>query len=132
MATSESEQLSKRERQAMDILYRMGQASAQEIWDQLPDPPNYSAVRSLLALLEEKGLVKHTRESKKYIYHPTVSPSRARTGAIRRLLNTFFEDSPSRLVASLLDAEERKIDASELSKIRELLEQHESKSTKAK
>ena len=69
----------------MDLLYRMGQASAQEIWEQLPDPPNYSAVRSLLALLEEKGLVRHTRQSKKYIFHPVISPTRARKGALRRL-----------------------------------------------
>jgi BlaI family transcriptional regulator, penicillinase repressor len=130
MATPVTEQLSKRERQAMDLIYRLGSASAQDIWEQLPDPPNYSAVRSLLALLEEKGLVKHTRVSKKYIYTPAVSPSRARTGALRRLMNTFFEDSPSRLVASLLDSEERKIDAAELAQIRELLEKHEQKSAK--
>lgn len=114
----------------MDLLYKMGQASAQEIWDQLPDKPNYSAVRSLLAILEDKGLVKHTRESKKYIYQPTLSPSRARKGALRRLMSTFFEDSPSRLVASLLDSEERKIDSNELAQIRALLEKHEKKSVK--
>lgn len=114
----------------MDLLYRLGQASAQEIWEQLPDPPNYSAVRSLLALLEEKGLVRHTRQSKKYIYQPVVPPARARKGALRRLLNTFFEDSPSRLVASLLDSSERRVDAGELARIRALLEEHERKGGK--
>jgi BlaI family transcriptional regulator, penicillinase repressor len=130
MAAAPTEQLSKRERQAMDLLYRLGQASAQEIWEQLPDPPNYSAVRSLLTLLEEKGLVKHTRQSKKYIYTPTVSPARASKGALRRLMSTFFDDSPSRLVASLLDSGERKVDAAELAQIKALLEAHEHKSAK--
>ena len=109
----------------MDLLYRMGQASAQEIWEQLPDPPNYSAVRSLLALLEEKGLVRHTRQSKKYIFHPVISPTRARKGALRRLMNTFFENSPSQLVASLLDSGEQKVTAEDLAQIRSLLEKHE-------
>lgn len=127
MRITEPERLSKRERQAMDLLYQMKKASAQEIWERLPDPPNYSAVRSLLALLEEKGLVKHTKESKKYIFQPTVPLVKARKGALRRLLGTFFEDSPSRLVASLLDQEERKLDAGELQKIRDLLESYEAK-----
>ena len=125
MAEGVTETLSKRERQAMDLLYRLGQASAQEIWEQLPDPPNYSAVRSLLALLEEKGLVRHTRQSKKYIFQPVVSPARARKGALRRLMNTFFENSPSQLVASLLDSGEQKVNAEELAQIRSLLEKHE-------
>lgn len=132
MAEAATEQLSKRERQAMDLLYRLGEASAQEIWEQLPDRPNYSAVRSLLAILEEKGLVKHTRQSKKYIYQPTVSPNRARKGAVRRLLSTFFQDSPTRLVASLLDPEERKLDPAEVDQIRQLLDRHEQKQKTAK
>ena len=109
----------------MDVLYRLGEASAQEIWEQLPERPNYSAVRSLLVILEEKGLVKHTKQSKKYIYQPTVSPTRARKGALHRLLSTFFNDSPARLVANLLDPAERKLSASEVDQIRLLLEEHE-------
>ena len=110
----------------MEALYRLGQASAQEVMQQMPDPPNYSAVRSLLTVLEEKGLVKHRRESKRYIYEPTESPVRARKGALQRLLATFFENSPERLVASLLDPSERQLPAEEVARLRSLLDQHES------
>ena len=81
MAEAVTEHLSKRERQAMDVLSRAGRASAQEVMEAMPDAPNYSAVRSLLAVLEEKGLARHRRESKKYVYEPVVSPTRARKGA---------------------------------------------------
>jgi BlaI family penicillinase repressor len=127
MAEVVTEHLSKRERQAMDVLYRAGRASAQEVLEAMPDPPNYSAVRSLLAVLEEKGLVRHRRESKKYVYEPAVSPVRARKGALRRLLETFFDGSPERLVASLLDPAERRISDDEMARIRALLDEHDGK-----
>jgi BlaI family transcriptional regulator, penicillinase repressor len=131
MATVGTEHLSKRERQAMDVLYRMGRASAQEVLEAMPDPPNYSAVRSLLAVLEEKGLVRHWRESRKFVYEPAVSPVRARKGAVRRLLETFFDGSPERLVASLLDPSERRLSGDEMARIRALLDEHEGRKSRA-
>jgi len=130
MVTNETE-LSRRERQVMDVLYQMNRATAQEVMEALPDKPQYSAVRSLLSVLEEKGAVKHTRESRKYVYEPTVSPGRARKGALRRLLATFFEGSPERLVQNLLDPVEGPLSAAEVAKVRQLLDAHETQSAAA-
>lgn len=124
MAAKEPE-LSRRERQAMEVIYKLGRATAQEVQAALPDQPNYSAVRSLLGVLEEKGLLKHARESKKYVYEPTVAPARARKNALRRLLGTFFDNSPERLVANLLDPVEGPLSTAELARVRSLLDARE-------
>ncbi len=124
MALPESE-LTRRERQVMDLLYQCRRATAQEIQEALPDKPHYSAVRSLLTVLEEKGAVKHVRESRKYVYEPTVSPGRASKGALRRLLATFFEGSPERLVQNLLDPVEGPLSAAEVARVRRLLDSAE-------
>jgi len=118
-------EFSKRERQAMEVLYRRGQATAQEVQEGLPDRPNYSAVRSLLGVLEDKGLVKHARLGKRYVYEPTVSPARARKGALRRLLGTFFDGSPERLVESLLDPVDGPLSAAEVARLRAMLDRSE-------
>ena len=125
MATSEKE-LTRRERQVMDVLYQRSRATAQDIQEALPDKPHYSAVRSLLTVLEENGAVKHTRESRKYVYEPTVSRGRARKGALQRLLATFFEGSPERLVQNLLDPVEGPLSAAEVARVRQLLDEHDS------
>jgi BlaI family penicillinase repressor len=113
--------LSKRERQAMEVLYRLGRGTVQEVQEALVDRPNYSAARSLLGVLEDKGIVKHVREGKRYVYEPTVSSARARQGALRRLLGTFFEGSPERLVESLLDPVDGPLSASEVVRLRALI-----------
>lgn len=115
-------ELTRRERQVMDALYQLNRATAQEIMATLPDRPQYSAVRSLLAVLEEKGAVKHTRESRRFVYEPTVSPARARKGAMRRMLATFFGGSPEKLVMNLLDPVEGPLSTAEVARIRQLLE----------
>lgn len=125
MAIIEKE-LTRRERQVMDVLYQLNRATAQDIQEALPDKPHYSAVRSLLTVLEEKGAVKHTRESRKYVYEPTVSPVRARKGALKRLLATFFNGSPERLVQNLLDPVEGPLSAAEVARVRQLLDEHDS------
>jgi predicted transcriptional regulator len=115
-------ELSRRERQVMDALYQLNRATAQEIMDALPDRPHYSSVRSLLSVLEEKGAVKHTRESRRFVYEPTVSPVRARKGAMRRVLSTFFGGSPERMVMNLLDPVDGPLSAAEVARIRQLLD----------
>lgn len=125
MTPVEATNLSRRERQIMDIVYRMSQASALEIQQNLPDPPSYSAVRALLAILVEKGALKHERQDRKYIYKPTVSPDRAKRTAVRRLLSTFYDDSPEKLVAALLDPGDLKLSTKEIDSIRSLLNAHE-------
>jgi BlaI family penicillinase repressor len=122
MKRLEDGQVSRRERQVMDILFRLGKATAQEVMDELPDPPSYSAVRALLAILEEKGLVKHAKDSRRYVYMPTVPEKKAKRSALKQLLATFFEGSPEKLVASLLDPEDQKLSADEIAKIRRLLD----------
>jgi len=114
--------LSRRERQVMDILFRLGKATAQEVLDQLPDPPSYSAVRALLVTLETKGLIKHGKESRRYIYSPAVPEKRAKRSALRQLLSTFFEGRPDKLVASLLDPEDQQLSGEEIERIRKLIE----------
>jgi len=96
-------QLSRRERQIMDAIYQMGESTAQEVLDHLPDPPSYSAVRALLRILEDKGHVRHRRDGQRYVYAPTVPRDRARVSAMRQLVRTFFDGSPGAAAAALLD-----------------------------
>ncbi|GAA5495442.1 Predicted transcriptional regulator [Rubritalea squalenifaciens DSM 18772] len=118
----EKGQLSRRERQIMDIIYRLGQASAKEVQENLPDPPSYSAVRALLATLETKGMVKHGKESRRYIYKPAITEKKARKSAIQNLLSTFFEGKPQNLVAALLEDEDQELSQKEIEDIRRLVE----------
>ena len=103
MSDNEAMQLGRRERQIVDVLYRLGKAGVSEVRENLPDPPTYSAVRGMLNLLEEKGHVTHTREGMRYLYAPAVAPAKARQSALRHLVSTFFEDSPLAAAAALLD-----------------------------
>lgn len=114
--------LARRERQVMDILYRLGEASAQEILDQMSDPPSYSAVRALLATMIDKGLLLHRKESRRYVYRPAVSEKKAKRSALKQLLATFFEGRPENLVASLLDPTDQQLSESEIARIRDLLD----------
>ena len=121
MPQNDSDPLSRRERQIMDIVWRHGQATANEVHEQLPDAPSYSAVRALLAVLVNKGHLRHERDGKRYIYLPTASPEKAGKSALRRLLATFFNNSPADLVATLLDPKE--VDDEELARIKAMLDE---------
>ena len=116
--------LSKRENQAMEILYRLGAATAADVQGELPDAPNYSSVRSLLGILVAKDLVKYRLDGKRYIYEATKSPMRVRKQAVTRLLKTFFSGSPRELVASLLDPKESKLSRQDIDELRQLLDKH--------
>ncbi len=120
------EHLSKRERQAMDIVFRVGKATAEEIQEEMPDQPSYSAVRALLSILVEKKLLKYTRESRRYVYEPAMAPEKARDTALKRVLRTFFDGSPGKLMATLLDKKERKLAPDEVAAIRKLLDEQSS------
>lgn len=119
----EKGQMSRRERQIMDILYRLGQGSAKDVLDNLPDPPSYSAVRALMVTLETKGMVKHSKESRRYIYKPAITEKRARRSAMSNLLSTFFEGRPEKLVAALLDPKDMQLNQKEIEKIRQALDE---------
>src|SRR3954470_1199160 len=114
-------QLSRRERQIMDVIYRRGRATAAEVLEDLPDPPSYSAVRALLRLLEEKGHVRHEHDGPRYVYSPTVNRDRARRSALKHVVRTFFDGSATDAVAALLDGDA--IDHSELDRLSALIEQ---------
>lgn len=115
--------LSRRERQIMDIIYRLGQASAKEVQDNLPDPPSYSAVRALLATLENKKMLTHGKESRSYIYKPVITEQKARKSAIKNLLTTFFEGKPKNLVAALLEDGDQSLSKDEVAAIRKLVDE---------
>ena len=114
-------ELSRRERQIMDIIYRRGRATAAEVMDELPDPPTYSAVRAALRLLEEKGGLRHEMDGKRYVYAPTTPRSRARSSALKHLVSTFFGGSTEQVVNALI--EETKPSAAELDRLMKVLEQ---------
>ena len=100
------DRLGAREREILEALFARPESSVAEVRDALANPPSYSAVRGMLALLEQKGYVKHRRDGLRYLYSPTVSTSAAQESALKKLLETFFGGSPTRAVAALLDLPE--------------------------
>ena len=123
MVKKEVNTLSRREQQIMDIVYSRGQASAIEVMENLPAPPGYSAVRALLRVLEEKGHLRHKRDGQRYVYSPTVARERAKRSALRRVLQTFFDDSTEDAVAALLDISQERLSDDELKRMEELIKQ---------
>jgi len=113
--------LSRRERQIMDILYRLETATAAEVQETLPDPPSYSAVRSHLRILEEKGHVKHEQDGPRYVFAPTVPRDAAARSALNGVLENFFENSREQVVATLLDLDTRRLSREELDRLSELI-----------
>ena len=116
------DQLSRRERQIMEAIYRAGQATATEVLESLPDPPSYSTVRALLRILETKGHLRHVADGTRYVFLPVVAPDRARRSAIQSLLETFFDGSREKAVAALLDASRSQLSDTELDRISQLIE----------
>ena len=100
------ERLGAREREILEILYARGEATVAEVLEALADPPSYSATRGMLALLEQKGYVRHRQEALRYVYSATVSAVKTRGAALRKLVDTFFGGSPERAVATLLQLPE--------------------------
>ena len=123
MKHSSLAQLSRRERQIMEIVYRAGRASASEVLARLPDPPSYSAVRALLRILEDKGHLRHEVSGTRYVYLATVGKQRARRSALRSLVDTFFEGSAAKVVAALLDLSPEDLSEQELARLSRLIEQ---------
>jgi predicted transcriptional regulator len=115
--------LSRRERQIMDILYQRGRATASEIQQAMADPPTHSAVRAKLRVLEEKGHIRHEEEALRYVYVPTVARDSARRSALRHLVSTFFENSVEQAVAALVDLSAANLSREELDKISDLIDQ---------
>jgi BlaI family penicillinase repressor len=114
--------LGRRERQIMEVVYRLGRAGASEIRAQLPDPPSYSAVRGMLRLLEDKGHLNHAQEGIRHVYFPTVAGDDMRESAMRHVLRTFFAGSTAAAMAALLDAGEEPPTEDELDALAKVIE----------
>jgi len=115
--------LSRRERQIMDAIYRLGRATVQDVLEQLPDPPSYSAVRALMRVLEEKGYVKHIQDGPRYVFYPTISREKAKKSALKHLLTTFFNGSLEDAVAALITGAPGDVSNEQLDRLSQLIEQ---------
>jgi len=113
--------LSRRERQIMDILYKLERASVGQVLAKLADKPSYSTVRAQLRVLEEKGHVRHEEHGLRYVYAPAVPRDVARRSALRHLVETFFEGSTEKVVAALLGGEVARITPEELDRLAHLI-----------
>lgn len=116
------ERLSRRERQIMDIVYRRGEATAQQILDDMSDPPSYSAIRALLRILVDKNHLQHREDGPRYVYSPILSRQTARARALAQVVNTFFDGSAMKAASALLGSSQRKLTKSELDELTALID----------
>jgi predicted transcriptional regulator len=114
--------LSRREREIMDIVYEMKEASAQQVMERLPSPPSYSAVRALLRVLEQKGHLVHRQDGPRYVYVPRLAKDKARRSALAHLKQTFFDGSTADVVAALLDASDDDLSEDDYRRLAELID----------
>jgi predicted transcriptional regulator len=115
--------MSRRERQIMDVVYRLGKAAVSDVLDRLPDPPSYSAVRAMLRILEEKGHLGHAQEGIRHVYHPTVAHEDVRDSAMRNVVRTFFAGSTAAAMAALLDSVDEPPSVAELDAFERMIQQ---------
>ena len=113
---------SRREREIMDALYKLGKASAAQIVEQIADPPSTTAIRTLLTILEKKGHVRHMSDGTRYIYEPMVAREQMSKRAMDSLLKTFFDNSVERAVAALLTRKDADVSRDELDRLSKLIE----------
>jgi len=123
MKTPQHHELSRRERQIIDILYSQGRATAAEVQAELPDPPSYSAVRAMLRILEEKGHVRHEQDGPRYVYRPTLARDSAKRSAMRHMLQTFFDGSAEQAISALLDDSSARLSDAELDRLARMIDQ---------
>src|SRR5579871_1453090 len=115
--------LSRREREIMEILHRVGKATATEVMEAMPDPPTYSAVRSILRVLQEKGHIRHEEEGKRYLYLPVEAQNTAARSALRSVLQNFFGGSLESAVKTFLSDTDVSMSQEELARMAEVIEQ---------
>ena len=113
--------LGRRERQILDVVYRLGRASVAQVRSHLPDPLSYSTVRAMMGLLEGKGCLRHEAEGLRYIYFPTIDARQARKSALRHVVKTFFGGSIEQAVATLLQMRDTKMSARDRERLRQLI-----------
>src|SRR5687767_8060262 len=113
--------LTRRERHIMDILFRRGRATADEVMQELSGDPSYSTVRTQLRVLEAKGHVRHEEQGRRFVYLPAVPRATARKSALRHVVQTFFDGSVEKVVAALLGSEVSRLSDEELNRISALI-----------
>jgi BlaI family transcriptional regulator, penicillinase repressor len=113
--------LTRRERQIMDSVYRRASATAAEVLEDLPDPPSYSAVRAMLRKLQDKGYLVATQDGPRYLYSAVIPRDEARESALHRLVRTFFDGSRAKAVAALLDPDEGALTEDEMRELEALI-----------
>ena len=116
------DQLGRRERQIMEIIYRRGRANAAEVRADLTEPPTYTAVRGMLRWLESKGHLRHEQDGPRYVYFPTVDANRVSKSAVRHLVRTFFDNSASSAVAAMVGMYEQRWTDEDLDNLERLIE----------
>ena len=117
------EALARRERQLMDVVHRLGEATVSEVLEQLPDPPSYSSVRTMIRHLESKGLLSHRQDGKRYVYKTTQSREAASRSALRKLMDVFFAGSATDAVAAILDVSSESLEVEDLDRMAKLIRQ---------
>lgn len=115
--------LSRRERQIMDVIYRLGRATATDVLAQIADPPSYSAVRAMLRVLENKGHLRHALDGKSYVYSPIVPRTRASRSALQNMVRTFFDGSTEKAVAALIDISRADLTDDEFARLSRLIDE---------
>ena len=115
-------QLSRRERQIMDVLYQAGKGTAADVQAGMPDAPSYSAVRTMLRILEEKGHVRHELDGPRYVYIPTVARDKAKRSALKHVVNTFFDGSAAQVMTALFELSPRDLGDDEIARLRKLID----------
>ncbi len=114
-------QLSRRERQIMDVVYRLGETTAAQVIDGIADPPSANAVRRMLAILEEKGFLRHRWEGRRHVYAPTISRDRAKRMSLRHLRDTFFDGSMAEAMAAMFDESAGELSRDELEALHKMI-----------
>ena len=114
--------LGSRERQIMEVVYRLGQATVAEVLAQIEDPPSYSAVRAMLRILEDKGHLKHVQDGPRYLYLPVVSGERARRSILQDVVKRLFDNSTEKAVAALLESSSDRMSDAELERLRRMID----------
>ena len=117
------QQLSRRERQIMEVIYQLGKATASEVQAGMDAPPSYSAVRTHLRILKEKGMVQYEKSGTQYVYYPLVSPEKAKKSAIKHLLHTFFAGSAESAFASLLEISQNDLTEADYQRLKHMIDQ---------
>ena len=119
----ETLELARRERQIMDVIFQLGEATVGEVLERLPDPPSYSSVRTIIRKIEAKGLLTHRQDGKRYVYRAKQSRETASRTALQKLMDVFFSGSAPDTVAAIMDVSAKTLDPEDLDRMAKIIEQ---------